>query len=217
MERELEEVAARYQPCTATPAETGELVEATARVQFLGGDSSSGDQLISEYIDIYERRANDDPIPECESLGFSITQPVPKWDGEMGIELHTCDGLTWQGRLTVDATFDSGGGSLAQVGSADLTVTLPSESATRTGPITFSRTVSIAAAEATGSHVGESSGTLTLTVDRDAGTAQAEVALDASMAQIEITAGGRTVTLPWPVDPMSATFDAPLEVVAACE
>ena len=86
VERELEAIANRYEPCTATLEETNELVAATALVQMHGGDSESGDALIRRYLEFIVDRANGRPVPECEGYwAFAMTTDIEDvtflWDG----------------------------------------------------------------------------------------------------------------------------------------
>lgn len=104
LEKELEAVTDRYEPCTSTPAETRELLVATARVQLIGGDSSEGDSLISASLDIYQRRANDEPVPECGSAwSLAMTLVVAGDSGDVITFL-------WDGVFTVsDGEIDGEG------------------------------------------------------------------------------------------------------------
>ena len=217
-EREMEAVAAGYEPCTAGVEETNALAAATAWVQVLGGDSSSGDVLLAEHIDIAVRRANGEAIPECEAMAFVAESPVPGWDGLITVEAHTCNGLIWEGTLAVQATLDAGGGLLAMVGSGTMSAIIDPDADTGTGPITFSRTVTMDTGAGVGTHTGDATGTFTLTVDRNARAVSADVLLDESTATIVVSVDDRTVTLPtMPVAAMQSTFDAPLEVNPACD
>jgi len=101
LEMELEEVAARYNPCRPTREEFRELATATARVQLIGGDASEGEILISETIDISIRRANGETVPECDALwSLAMTLDVESdtgdiaflWDGVFSVTEGEIDG-----------------------------------------------------------------------------------------------------------------------------
>ncbi len=104
LEKELEEIAGRYDPCAPTREEFRELATATARVQLIGGDSTDGDLLINETIDITIRRANDEPVPECDA---------ERWSLAMTMEVDTGEGdvtFLWDGIFTVtDGEIDGDG------------------------------------------------------------------------------------------------------------
>ncbi len=91
LEMELEAVADRYEPCTADREEFRELALATAHVQLIGGDSSSGDVLITKSINISIDRANGVPVPECEGQVWSLAMTLDVaevtflWDGVFSV------------------------------------------------------------------------------------------------------------------------------------
>jgi len=103
-ELRLEEVADRYDPCTANRDEFQELVRATIPVRALGGDSSSGDVLISKSIDISVVRARGEEHPDCED---------PHWVLTMTMNMDTGEGVvtfSWDGDFVVsDGTIDGEG------------------------------------------------------------------------------------------------------------
>lgn len=107
-EMRLEEVADRYDPCTANRDQFQELARATALVDLIGGDPSSGRVLIRKSIEISEARANGEEHPDCED---------PHWVLTMTMHMDTGQGVvtySWDGDFVVsDGTIDGAGtGSL---------------------------------------------------------------------------------------------------------
>jgi len=112
-ELRLKEVADRYDPCTANRDEFQELVRATIPVKALGGDSSSGDVLITKSINISIARANGEEHPDCED---------PHWVLTMTMHMDTGEGVvtfSWDGDFVVSEGVIDGEGTGTLLGTAE--------------------------------------------------------------------------------------------------
>lgn len=112
-ELRLEEVADRYDPCTANRDEFQELVRATMHVKVHDGDSSSGDVLISKSIDISIVRANGDEHPDCEDPHWVLTMTVHMDTGQGAVT------FSWDGDFVVTEGAIDGAGTGTLLGTAE--------------------------------------------------------------------------------------------------
>ena len=216
-EKELAPVLESYEPCTADAVQTGELVDATARVLILGGEADDALQAIMERQDIWERRQLGEAIPECDSFSFFQESPLgSQWDGTTSIDLLTCDGVTWTGTLFAEGVLDMGQGRMSFTYATPVSVVLPDPTGEASVDIEIPVNISIQSAAGTGTVSGTTKAMVTLTVDAKAMTATATVARQAMPGKITITVEGQTVTMPFTMDASTSSLSGPIEQQDPC-
>ena len=216
-EKELVPILAAYEPCTADADQTGELVDATARVLMLGGDTPGALGALEERLDIWERRQRGEAIPECDSFSFYQESPLGSgWDGTTSIDLLTCDGVTWKGTLFAEGVLDLGQGRMSFTYATPISVVLADPTGEASVDIEIPVSVSIQASDASGTVSGTTQAKVTLNADATAMTAKVTVEKQAMPGSITVTVEGHTVSMPFTMEASTSSLSGPIEQQAPC-
>lgn len=135
----------------------------------------------------------------------------------MTLDLATCDGLTWTGMMTVDATMNTGGGSFTTTGYGEIEITFPSMKSEAKAPLTVTQYLTMKFPDGKGTIDGEGPGTLKMTIDSETKAVTATVVVDAHPATATLTVEGKTVSMTSTVEGGSSTFNGVMKRKPACE
>mgnify|MGYP001812265139 FL=1 len=208
LEKELSDAATLFNRCTEDPDVIRIYIQALVNARAL--DQTAGDGRYEAWLDIQERRALDEPVPECEGAIFAVVEPLEGWDGTLDVLLSTCGFTRWTGRLVASGTLAEAGGTMTLNGTIPLDIQFTDqEDQVGVGDFAGTAEVTLTTPDATGEGGTYVSGRAFFT--KPGNEWELELFFDADTFNLTITANGVTITQSRPIDWEEKTFTGKAE------
>lgn len=206
LEKKLSDAATLFNPCTTDPNIVRIYVEALKRARIW--DQLAGDGRFETWIDVQERRAQGEPVPECEGAIFAEVVPLEGWDGTLDVMLSTCGFTRWTGRVTASGTLTEAGGKMTLQGTIPLEIFFDDpEDNEGVGDFAGTMEITLETPEAAGSGGTYLTGRAFFTWTGSEWVL--ELYFDAGTFDLTIEANGMTISQSRPIDWDTATFTGP--------
>ena len=212
VEAELADAAELFTPCTTDANVVRIYFRALARAKII--DHAAGDGRAGAWIDVQDRRAAGEDVPECEGAIFIHSTDLEGWDGTLDVHLETCGFARWSGNVTASGTLDADGGTMTLAGTIPLEVFFKSrdygEGDVASGNFTGAVEVTLTTPDATGEGSTALDGGALFTY---LGGGEYELALffDKGTFDFAIHAAGMTIQQSRSIDWGQKTFTGPVE------
>jgi hypothetical protein len=208
LEEKLSDAETLFNECSEDANVVEVYVDALKRARIW--NQSAGDGRYAAWLDIQERRARGEPVPECSGAIFAVVEPLPGWDGTLDVQLSTCGFIKWTGRVVASGTLAEAGGTMTIDGTIPLEI-LFSDQEDREGVGDFASIaeVTLTTPDATGEGGTYLTGKAFFT-QRDAGW-ELELFFDAGTFDFSIEAAGMTIKQSRPIDWGERLFAGPVE------
>lgn len=138
------------------------------------------------------------------------------WSGANVTELRTCDGTHWEGSMELDATAEVEGGSLQMTSTTPISFDMPSGADATTVPLTVSTKMAGTVGDATVSNNITMEGSLGVTFDFRAGTADLTLNSLGGSQLARVTAPGGSASGSGSVETSSNTSTVQIELAEDC-
>jgi len=208
LQKELDDAATLFDECTTDPEIVQLYVRALERARIW--NSSAGDGRYSLWLEIQERRANGDHVPECEGAIFAVVEPLEGWDGTLDVQLSTCGFIKWTGRVVASGTLAEAGGTMTLDGTIPLEILFTDQEDTEgVGDFAALAEVTLTTPDATGEGGTYLTGKAFLT--QIGSQWELELFFDAGTFDLAIEAAGMTIRQSRPIDWGERSFIGPAE------
>lgn len=206
LKQKLSDAETLFNPCTTDPNVVRIYVEALKRARMW--DQSAGDGRYEAWLDVQERRAQGEPIPECEGAVFAEVVPLEGWDGTLDVMLTTCGFAKWTGRVIASGTLNEAGGTMTLEGEIPLEIFFKQRDDPQgVGDFSGLMEIALETPDATGTGGTYLTGRAFFTWTGSEW--ELELFFDAGTFDMKIEADGMTINQSRPIDWEKATFTGP--------